>query len=138
MKLMAALRQRLAFSAEIGFCRTKFAPIWNACCVVVLPLRMAKVTEFLLLSLLRKPPNTVSAPFRSSQSTMMASNFSLRRISCPRADPAADLDIDGKLFQGGFEDTNDFEVPAEEQRFQRHRTLMVGFRFDGVKVTKVH
>ena len=27
MKLIAALRQRLAFSAEMGFCRTKFAPI---------------------------------------------------------------------------------------------------------------
>src|ERR1700730_359866 len=87
MKLIAALKQRLAFIAEIGFCSAKFAPIWNACWVVVLPFRMAKVAEFLLLALLRKLASTSKPPLRSSQSTMTASNFSVRRISWPEPIP---------------------------------------------------
>ena len=82
MKFTAALKQREAFSALIGFCSTKFAPMPKACCVVVrFPFRMAKVTEFLLLGVPRRPCNTPSPPFRSSQSTMTASNFSEIRMS---------------------------------------------------------
>src|SRR6267143_3303167 len=68
MKFKAALKQRDAFKALMGFCRTKFAPIPNACCVVVfLPLRMAKLTELLLLGVARKPSNSAKPPRRSSQ-----------------------------------------------------------------------
>src|ERR1700722_16465332 len=53
----------------------------NASCVVVFfPLRMAKVTEFLLLGVLRNPCKTSRPPFRSSQSTTTASNFSEIKI----------------------------------------------------------
>jgi hypothetical protein len=43
--------------------------------------------EFLLLRPLRKPWSTRKPPSRSSQSTMMASNFSVRRISWPELTP---------------------------------------------------
>src|SRR5216684_1729768 len=87
MNPTAALKQRMALSGEIGFCRTKFAPSWKAFWVVVFPLRMAKATEFLLLLPLRRPSSTSKPPCRSSQSTMTASNFSEERISSPERAP---------------------------------------------------
>src|SRR5579862_541717 len=83
MKLRAALKQRLAFKDEIGFCSTKFAPISKARWVVVLPFKMANDTEFLLLGVLRRVWRSCSPPCRSSQSTMTASNFSESRTSSP-------------------------------------------------------
>jgi len=84
--------------------------MWKACCVVVPAFRMAKVTEFLLLALLRKPSSTVSAPFRSSQSTMMALELFGAQDFLAGTDPAADFNIDEKLFQGGLEHTNDLGI----------------------------
>src|SRR5207237_10805212 len=87
MKLSAAPKHRMALVGEIGFCSTKLAPSSNAFRVVVLPFRMAKVTEFLLLGPLRKLSSTLNPPCRSSQSTITASNFSVERISLPELAP---------------------------------------------------
>ena len=100
MKLTAALKQRLAFNAEIGFCRTKFAPILKACWVVVLPFRMAKVTEFLLLALLRSPSSTLEcalqiiAIYNDGVKLLGAQDF------LAGADPAADFDVNGQASPG--------------------------------------
>ena len=87
MKPTAALKQRIAFRGEIGFCRTKLAPSSKARWVVVVPFRTAKATEFLLLLPLRRLSRTSRPPCRSSQSTMTPSNFSDRRISLPDLAP---------------------------------------------------
>ena len=98
MKLSAALKQRVAFRAEIGFCRTKFAPIWNACWVVVVPFRMAKVTEFLLLGALRKtlehpqPPFEVVTIYNDGIKFLRAEDF------LAGTDATADFDLDGQAF----------------------------------------
>src|SRR6185312_903497 len=54
-----------------------------------------------------------------------------------RVDPAADLDVNGQLLQGGLNHTNDFGVPAEKQRLQLHRNFMVTFLSGEAIVTKV-
>ena len=127
MKLTAALKHRRAFNAEIGFCRTKFAPMVNACWVVVLPFTMAKVTEFLLLTLLRRPSRSLQSALQviaidyDGVKLFGAQNF------LARAHPVADFDLNGQLFQGGLNHADDFGIPAEQQRLQGHRKFMVTF-----------
>ena len=53
MKFSAALKHRVACKGVSGFCSTKFAPNWNACCVVVFPFTTAKATDFALLCVWR-------------------------------------------------------------------------------------
>ena len=137
MKLRAALKQRVAFRVEIGFCSTKFAPIWNACWVVTVPFRMAKVTEFLLLGALRKPSSTRKPPSRSSQSTMMASNFSVRRISSPELTPrqtSTSMDsFSGAVWRTRM--TSASRLRSSDSN--RYRIRMVVFWSGDSKVTKV-
>src|ERR1700746_1312547 len=83
MKLRAVLRQRSVPAVVTGFCKTKFAPISKACCVVVLPFRIAKETELLLLAVFRRLRRISTPPCRSSQSTMTASNLEEFRTSAP-------------------------------------------------------
>src|SRR5579862_3386448 len=83
MKLRAVLRQRRVPAVVTGFCRTKFAPISKACCVVVFPFRIAKETVVLLLGVLRRLRRISMPPCMSSQSTITASNLEELRTSAP-------------------------------------------------------
>src|SRR5437879_12120250 len=87
MKLSAAPKHRMALVGEIGFCSTKLAPSSNAFRVVVLPCRMANVTEFLLLCPLRELSSRLRPPCRSSPSTITASTSSPGTVQLPYSCP---------------------------------------------------
>ncbi|SPF44666.1 hypothetical protein SBA1_550031 [Candidatus Sulfotelmatobacter kueseliae] len=121
----------------IGFCRTKFAPMPKASWVVVfLPFRMANVTEFLLLGVLLRPCNTSSPPFRSSQSTMTASNFSeIRMSAADRASWQISTSIESFSSVGRITRTNSGSWLRRSD--SNVMLVILGARDTGSKVTKV-
>ena len=92
----------------MGFCKTKFAPMPKASCVVVfLPFSTANATEVLLLGVFLSSFRTVSPPSRSSQSTITASNLSEISFSLPaRASGQISTSIDRLSSVGRITDTN--------------------------------
>src|SRR5579883_1154441 len=132
---MAVLKQRRVPAVVTGFCRTKLAPISKACWVVVLPLRMAKDTEVLLLGFLRRLRRTSAPPCRSSQSTMTASNLAEESSSAPAAgETSTSMESFSRVGQR-TRTTSASRHTSKDSRFIKNHFRLACRRLKGTKVT---
>jgi len=123
MNPTAALKRR-EFRGEIGFCSTKLAPSSRTRCGLV-PLRIAKATEFRLLVPCFTPPRTSRPPPQNVTVDNDAIKFFRKRNLMPPPGRLTDFNRERKLLEPRLQNAYQLRGAGKQQRLQAPWPSMV-------------